>query len=369
MILAGVCDRSLRSLSLQRVAVPVFTQNVIAVIWDFDKTLLPGNMQRPLFEHYKVDEASFWKEVGALPDFYARQGSELISTDTMYLNHVLTYVRAGIFGGLNNSLLREFGKSLDFYAGIPNLLVELKDLVRSQERFRHHEIALEHYVVSTGFRQTILGSPVADHVDGVWGCEFLEAVAPPGFLDDPPAAAAEDRVLQAVVYAIDNTTKTRAIFEINKGTNKFPRELDVNAVIGLEHRRVPFEHMIYVADGPSDVPVFSILNQYGGRTLAVYNPDPRKSDEFKQVAGLASQRRVQATGPADYTDGSHTTNWLRLWVTEIAEEIVERREHRLRESVGASPRHLPEKNAEPENVDAPRDAIERTPQARRAVEP
>lgn len=346
--------------------VPVFTQNVITVIWDFDKTLIPGNMQKPLFEHYEVDEPKFWDEANGLAEFYASQGHELISVDTMYLNHVLTYVEADRFKGLDNALLRKLGEKLVFYPGMPTFMADLRGIVDGDEEFRRHEITLEHYIISTGFRQTILGSAVAKHVEGVWGCEFIETVAPPDYLDDPPPVA-DNPVVTAVGYSIDNTTKTRAIFEINKGVNKFPEEIDVNATIAHEDRRVPFENMIYIADGPSDVPVFSILNQYGGRTLAVYNPQPEKFAEFKQVASLAAQSRVQAIGPADYNNGSHTTNWLRLWVTEIAEAIVARHERRLRESVSRAPRHLPERRT-PE-VEGPVESIERSPAARVAVEP
>jgi hypothetical protein len=349
------------------VAVPVFTQNVIAVIWDFDKTLLPTYMQSPLFERYGVDEDLFWKEVRTLPSIYAEHGSPLISVDTMYLNHVLTYVRAGIFGDLNNAVLRGLGGKLDFYPGMPEFLEELRAEVEEPERFKHHDVTLEHYIISTGFRQTILGSKVAPFVKQVWGCEFLEAIAQPGYLEDP-ARVKDEAVLQAVAYHIDNTTKTRAIFEINKGANEYPEEIDVNATIALEDRRVPFENMIYIADGPSDVPVFSILNHYGGKTLAVYNPD--SDAEFEQVAALRDQRRVQDTGPADYTSNSHTAKSLKLWTRQIAGAIVERREQRLRASVGASPRHLAGKQeVMPAAAEAPRDAIERSALARSAVEP
>ena len=67
-------------------------QNIVACVWDFDKTLIPGYMQRPLFEHYDIDEAIFWKEVNQLPALYSERGLR-ISSDTIYLNHLLSYVR------------------------------------------------------------------------------------------------------------------------------------------------------------------------------------------------------------------------------------------------------------------------------------
>ena len=74
----------------------IFTQTNIAVIWDFDKTLIPGYMQDPLFRYYHVDGRTFWREVNALPKYLRREGHEMVAEDSIYLNHILAYVRAGI---------------------------------------------------------------------------------------------------------------------------------------------------------------------------------------------------------------------------------------------------------------------------------
>jgi hypothetical protein len=76
-----------------------FPQTVIAVIWDFDKTLIPGYMQEPLFARYGVKDQEFWDEVQALDSHYRRYGAERVSADTIYMSHILTYVREGIFSG------------------------------------------------------------------------------------------------------------------------------------------------------------------------------------------------------------------------------------------------------------------------------
>jgi hypothetical protein len=96
--------------------------------------------------------------------------------------------------------------------------------------------------------------------------------------------------------------------------------------------------MIYVADGPSDVPVFSVLNRYGGRTFAVYRSGSSK--EFAQVNNLQKQGRVQSFGEANYVDGSQTAMWLKNAVTEIAEQIVKHREKAMGEKIGRPPKHL-----------------------------
>jgi hypothetical protein len=320
------------------VAHSLFTQNVIAVIWDFDKTLSPSYMQGPLFRRFNVDEITFWNEANGLAEFYRRGGVHNVSGDTLYLNHILTYVERGIFAGLNNRLLFELGAEIGLFEGLPEFFETVKNGISEVGRFTGHGITVEHYVVSTGLRQMIMGSRIAPYVDGAWGCEFTESVAEPRYLEkDPTLFDSAGTVIHAVAYSIDNTTKTRALFEINKGTNKHP-EIDVNATVAPEDRRVPFQNMIYIADGPSDVPAFSIVNQYGGRTFAVYKP--KSEEHFRSVERLQRQNRVQGVGEASYVVGSLSSMWITNAVREIAERIVADRETLLKQRIGSTPRHI-----------------------------
>ncbi|HEX6945798.1 MAG TPA: haloacid dehalogenase-like hydrolase [Acidimicrobiia bacterium] len=314
----------------------IFPQNVIAVIWDFDKTLIPGNMQGPLFRHYGIDEDEFWAEVDGLEDFYRSHGSKLIQRDHLYLNHILSYVRHGRMPGLSNLLLAELGAQIEFYPGIPDFMESLRKEISADPVFSDHQITVEHYVVSTGLRQMILGSSVAPYLDYVWACEFTELVAPPDYQSKQGQLFSPEGEIQQLIFVIDNTSKTRAIFEINKGTNK--TGIDVNSKVAPEDRRVPFQNMIYIADGPSDVPVFSIVSGNGGRTYAVYNPGSERA--FDQAARLLEQKRIDAFGEADYRDGSHTAMWIRRAARDIAERIVRHRAAALEDRVGLPPRHV-----------------------------
>ncbi len=222
----------------------IFTQTNIAVIWDFDKTLIPGYMQDPLFSHYSVDGRTFWREVNALPKHLTRDGQELVAEDSIYLNHILTYVRAGVFKGLSNKLLRQLGGELQFYPGLPEFFPAVKQHVAKNPLFSKYDIKVEHYIVSTGLRQMILGSKIAEYTEGIWACEFVEHRFPPGYLKEGLVTLADNDVtIQDISFIIDNTTKTRAIFEINKGVNKI-RDIDVNTNIPKEDRRIPFQNMI-----------------------------------------------------------------------------------------------------------------------------
>lgn len=314
----------------------LFIQNVIAVIWDFDKTLIPGYMQEPIFRRFQVDGKQFWAEVDGLAERYQQQGIT-ISRDIAYLNHLITYAQTGKMPGLNNRLLHELGRELEFYPGLPNFLGELKKGVETRPEFKQWEITLEHYVVSSGLAAMIRGSAAMSYLNDVWGCEFIENPLLPGYLNDEGPRETAEPLISQIGYAIDNTTKTRAVFEINKGTNKRP-EIDVNASIPFEQRRVPFQNMIYIADGPSDVPVFSLVKSRGGKTYAVY---PQSHPQGLQQADmLLNTGRVDAYGEASYLQGSQTYMWLMLQVERIARRIVEARVQVLRSNVLVPPIHL-----------------------------
>lgn len=313
----------------------LFQQNVIALVWDFDKTLIRGYMQAPLFRRYGVDEGQFWREVEGLPSHYAAQGLDRVSKDTMYLNHLLSYARAGVFEGLSNAGLRELGAELEFFPGLPECFARLQRFVEGNPNWRPYELKLEHYIVSTGLRQIILGSAIAPFVEDVWANEFVQDSPGPGYLDQPFEATGSQ--ISALGYVIDNTTKTRAVFEINKGVNKEPT-IDVNSYIDEDDRRVPFRNMVYIADGPSDVPCFSIVRKGGGKTLAVF--ERGKLAEYEQVKRLHDQHRVNYFVEADYRQDSDADLWLHSTVSELAEAIVERRKRDLDDKVGNPPRHL-----------------------------
>jgi hypothetical protein len=162
--------------------VPLYTQTVIAFLWDFDRTLIPGNQQEPLFAAYGVDESTFWMEVDGLVDHYASRGV-IVARDAAYLLHILAYVEAGVFKGLSNARLRELGAVLEPAPGIPNFLAATRDRVAANPRYAAEGITVEHYVVSTGIRPMIEGSTIAPHLDGIWANTFLERLAPPGYRD------------------------------------------------------------------------------------------------------------------------------------------------------------------------------------------
>lgn len=302
--------------------------NIIAVIWDFDKTLVNGYMQDPIFKEYNVDSAEFWKTVNALPEKYMHEQNVRTNRDTIYLNHFINCAQPnGVFEGLNNEKLRDFGKELCFYTGVPNIFEKTKNLIADNTAYQEYGIKVEHYIVSTGFAETIKGSSVMNYVDGVWGCELIEH------------EVNGKKVIAEIGYTIDNTSKTRAIFEINKGVPKHP-EIDVNCKMKEDMRRIRFENMIYIADGPSDIPAFSMVNKYGGSTFAVYPKG--KMEAFQQVEQMRYDGRINMYAEADYSEGTTAYMWISNTICKYAERMYRVEKEKLASSVSRTPRHLTE---------------------------
>ena len=300
-------------------------QNVIALIWDFDKTLVNGYMQDPIFEEYGVNPSEFWKEVNAMPEKYAKIGVR-VNPDIAYLLKFIRDAKAGLFRGLNNEKLRTYGAKQNFYPGIPEFFEKTLNLLKDNKECKEFNIRVEHYIVSTGFAEVIKGSALASLVESIWGCELIDS-------EDT-----SEPIINEVAYTIDNTTKTRAIFEINKGVNKKNGQ-GVNAKMGEGQRRVAFKNMIYIADGPSDVPAFSLIKKNGGLTFAIYPRGDIKA--LNQVEQLRSEGRVDFFAEADYTEGTTTFNWLVEKIKGIANRIIQEERNKL-VIANTGPKHLAE---------------------------
>lgn len=299
--------------------------NIIAIVWDFDRTLLNGYMQEPLFKAYGIVEKDFWTEVNQLPQKYLDEQGVRVNPETIYLNQFIKYAKEGKMPYLSNEKLRSFGKELEFYPGIPDLFIKTKKFIDENPKFGEYGIKLEHYIVSTGMAAIIRGCKILPYVDGIWGCEFLEEVV------DGKKQIAE------IAYTVDNTTKTRAIFEINKGVNKHPG-IDVNVAMPDEARRVKLKNMIYIADGPSDIPAFSVVRGNGGSTYAIYPKGD--TNAFKQVDALCKNDRIDGYSEADYTEGSQTYLWIMNKIESLADKICEEEADKLKFDMTSIPKHL-----------------------------
>lgn len=301
--------------------------NIIAIVWDFDKTLVDGYMQDPIFEEYGIDPAAFWEEVNGLPRKYWDEQGVRVNPETIYLNQFIKYAKDGRFKGLGNEKLKSFGAKLKFYKGVPEIFDAVKSVVEDNAIYKEYDIKVEHYIVSTGMLKIIEGSAVASKMEHIWGCELIEEE-----IDG-------EMVISEIGFTIDNTSKTRALFEINKGVHNPDRDdIDVNTSIPEEMRRVQFINMVYVADGPSDIPSFSLVNKHGGATFAIYPRGDVKA--MRQVERMRAEGRVNMFAEADYSKDSTARMWLCEKVRECADSIRDAERRKLSDSSSPSPTHL-----------------------------
>lgn len=300
-------------------------QNIIALIWDFDKTLINGYMQDPIFNDYNVDPTEFWHEVNSLPKKYKDEQNVRVNPDTIYLNRFIHYAQNGKFKGLCNDKLKAYGAKQNFYKGIPEIFKYTKQMFDNDAVSEEYNIKVEHYIVSTGFAAVIRGTVLMDYVENVWGCELIEKEQEDG-----------SKVISELGYTFDNMMKTQALFEINKGVNKNP-EISVNSKMNAEQRRIDFRNMIYIADGPSDIPAFSVVKERGGATFAIYPHGDAKA--FAQVEKMREDGRVDMFAEADYSKDTTSFMWITNKIQEIADRI--KAEEQVKHSGNfAVPHHL-----------------------------
>ncbi len=273
-------------------------RNIIAIVYDFDHTLSPGFMQdQTILPHAGIDPGAFWASCTAL---VTQEGYD---QELAYMKRLLDYepIRA-----LSNHDLQQMGARLTFFPGVPECFGELNALIR-QPKYQERNIRLEHYVVSSGLKAILDGSAIAKWAKAMWGCEFAEA---DGHIDFPKRT-------------ISHTQKTQYLFRVNKALLDVAQ--DVNDHMPEEKRPVPFAHMMYVGDGPTDVPCFTVIKKNGGLAVAVYNPEDTTRRSFKKCYDLMMHaNRVHCMAPADYRTGSQLRLILEQRLTEIADGIVER---------------------------------------------
>jgi hypothetical protein len=221
-----------------------------------------------------------------------------------------------------NSELKKLGAKLNFYKGLPEMFEEFRSGLLKAEH-QTHGITVEHYIISSGMKVLIDGSRLAPFVRATFGCEFDE--------DDQGRITFPRRV-------ISHTQKTQFLFRINKGLLDMSQ--DVNDHMEPDIRPIPFPNMIYVGDGPTDVPCFTVMKKNGGQAIAVYNPDDPQRAGFKKCYQLSTHAdRVKHIAPSDYRPNTHLRMLLEQMVEEIADRIVDQRKFAVETGTVRAPKH------------------------------
>ena len=270
---------------------------VIAVVFDFDDTLVPDSATA-LLQSRGIDARTFWSDV--VPPLV----EEGYDPPLAYLRAMVDRIGADSpLGMLRNEDLRAFGLSLDssYFTGLPQMFEDLRGIVAE---FR--DLSVEFYIVSGGLQEVIGGSKlVSDWFDGFYGCQLGE--------DD-------QGTIRYVKRCVTFTEKTRYLFEINKGIRPEDSRTKPHLVNNkVTKRRVPFPHMIYVGDGLTDIPCFSLVRKEGGRTFGVFSRE-RKSAK-QAFLELLQERRVDSLHSPDYRETADLGALIRAAVSNLATTI------------------------------------------------
>lgn len=270
----------------------------VAVAYDFDGTLAPGNMQEHSFiPKLGIDKGAFWNEVKE-------------SARKHDMNEILAYMHLMLKKAnekgiqVTRKAFRDYGHGITFFRGVEEYFDKIGDYAKSKG------IKIEHYIISSGVRDIIRGTRIFRHFENVYASAF--------------EFDAND-VAVWPAQAVDYTNKTQFLFRINKGIKNSWDNDEINKYIPEAERPMPFSRMIYIGDGETDIPAMKMINYQGGVSVAVYDPDAkarngRKSP--KQVCReLVEHGRATYIAPADYGEGSELFDLLRCIVDKIALDV------------------------------------------------
>ena len=247
----------------------VMSRPIIALMYDFDRTLCTRDMQEFSFiPSLGMDSGAFW-------DFTNVLGTREHMDSILAYMYAMMRISADKGKPLRREQLVRMGESVEFFDGVREWFGRIN-------RFGEECGAdIEHYVISSGMKEIIEGTAIAKEFKSIFACEFLyekgSAVWPK--------------------TDVNYTNKTQFVYRINKGVLDVANDIDLNRSMPDDSKRVPFCNMLYIGDGLSDVPCMKMMKAYGGYSIAVYQ-DRRK------VEALLDRNRVDFIYPADYREGS-----------------------------------------------------------------
>ena len=289
--------------------------HIIALIFDFDITLSPAFQQQVLFDAWGVDANTFWRECDTL----AARGYDL---EHAYMRNLIDYGRRDPKFALTNAQLYEMGKRVALYPGLSrvgcqtSIFDDLKALLTRPE-FAHHNIELECYCISGGLKPMIQGAfdahGLSDYFKEIFACEIDE--------DDTGK-------LGYIKETVGHTIKTQKLFMIGKGIS--PKNGDPPAMVNevFEQYRIPFTQMVFLGDGQTDIPAFSLINRAGGTSIAVYREEKNMDGSIDEARTLKTYQkgyelaiqsgRAEQLLPADYSAGKPLKMALLGYVERLA---------------------------------------------------
>ena len=258
----------------------------IAIICDCDNTLMP-DLPSLLLKENGMEPQLFWDDI----DVMVKDGWD---PPIAWMTKLIKLIQEGKIKQNTNQKLAEFSASVETYPDASTFINEINSKLADQT-----DVSVEGYVVSSGIESMMKGSKIANSFTDIFGGRLYE----------------ENGIISGIKSSITFTEKTKFIFAINKGITSQIREkpYDVNDFIPFEERRIPFENMIYLGDGPSDIPCFSMIEKLGGTSIAIDS-----KDEWSKKWEYELRNRKMDSYKPDYTKNSD----LRRKLESIIQTII-----------------------------------------------
>ena len=276
---------------------------IIAFLYDFDKTLCTTDMEDYAFiPSLGYTPAEFWGKANAF-GWENRMDGLLAYMYTMIQECAAQNIK------LDRAFLNHCGESIQLFPGVREWFARINAFGESLG------VQVEHYVISSGLREIIEGSGIAQEFREIYACEFY-------YNENGDACWPK--------LDVNFTNKTQFVYRINKGILDVSRDKELNDSMPDDSKRVPFTNMIYVGDGLSDVPCMKMMRAYGGQAIAVYQASNRQG-----VEKLLADGRVDFIFPADYREGMELDRTVRdiLRKMTITDRLLEVNNRQLR-SIG-----------------------------------
>ena len=261
----------------------------MAIIYDFDGTLAPGNLQEGSFiPDIGMEPHAFWKEVNQL-------AKDLQADPILMYMHLMLKKASGASIPVRLRDFKERGEAIRFFDGVGGWFDRINEYGKSKGT------NIEHYIVSSGNAEIIEGTPIASKFKRIYASRFMFN---------------ENEVASWPALAINFTTKTQFLFRINKGAHDLSDDREINRFVEMKERPVPFENMVYIGDGATDVPCFRLVKDMGGLSMVVFKTRTKKARE--SASRFIQEGRVHCSAPADYTEGKELDRIIKAQIELVA---------------------------------------------------
>ncbi len=267
-----------------------------ALIYDFDGTLCKGNLQEHSFiPDVQMTRDQFWEEVKS------RTKKDDADEILVYMHFMIEKVKEKKIG-VSRAEICQHGEDAPLFPGLENWFNRINVFACKEG------LGLEHYIISSGLHEMIEGCSICGQFSHIFASKFTYD---------------QDGHASWPAVAINYTTKTQYLFRINKGIRNHWDNDAVNKYTPENQRPIPFERMIFIGDGQTDIPTMKMLTHKGGHSIAVYDPN----SDHDTIHELLSASRVDFVAPADYKKGEQLDIIVKGLLGRIKNDLDEKRRH------------------------------------------